>query len=73
MVGAVIDRGFCGADQAAIYIRAARLGITLKRGRTGTEGEGEIMTPCVSTIPHHRERASLQSIKNRNWVVQANR
>jgi hypothetical protein len=29
------------------------------------------MAPRVSGIPHHRERASLQSIKNRNWVIQA--
>ena len=28
------------------------------------------MAPRVSGIPHHRERASLQSIKDRNWVIQ---
>jgi hypothetical protein len=28
------------------------------------------MPPRVSEIPHHRERASLQSIKDRNWVAQ---
>jgi hypothetical protein len=39
MVGAVIDRGFCGADQAAIYIRAARLGITLKRAGPKAKGK----------------------------------
>src|ERR1700730_12910007 len=26
------------------------------------EGEGEIMPPCVAGIPHHRERAALQTI-----------
>jgi hypothetical protein len=29
------------------------------------------MPPRVAGIPHHRERASLQSIKDRNWVIQA--
>ena len=29
------------------------------------------MSPRVSGIPRHLERASLQSIKNRNWVIQA--
>ena len=29
------------------------------------------MSPRVSGIPRHIERASLQSIKNRNWVIQA--
>ena len=29
------------------------------------------MPPRVAEIPHHRERASLQSIKDRNWVIQA--
>jgi hypothetical protein len=29
------------------------------------------MPSRVAGIPHHGERASLQSIKNRNWVVQA--
>jgi hypothetical protein len=28
------------------------------------------MAPRVAGIPHHRERESLQQIKNRNWVVQ---
>ena len=28
------------------------------------------MAPRVSGIPHHGERASLQSIKDRNWVIQ---
>jgi hypothetical protein len=29
------------------------------------------MPTRVAGIPHHGERASLQSIKDRNWVVQA--
>jgi DNA-binding PadR family transcriptional regulator len=29
------------------------------------------MPPRMAGIPHHRERASLQSIKDRNWVIQA--
>jgi hypothetical protein len=29
------------------------------------------MAPRVAGIPHHGERASLQSIKDRNWVFQA--
>ena len=29
------------------------------------------MPPRVAGIPHHRERASLQSIKDRKWVIQA--
>jgi hypothetical protein len=29
------------------------------------------MSPRVPGIPRHLERASLQSIKNRNWVIQA--
>jgi hypothetical protein len=29
------------------------------------------MPSRVSGIPRHLERASLQSIKNRNWVIQA--
>ena len=28
------------------------------------------MAHRVSGIPHHRERSSLQSIKDRNWVIQ---
>jgi hypothetical protein len=28
------------------------------------------MAPRVAGIPHHRERESLQQIKNRNWLVQ---
>src|ERR1700676_5595318 len=39
-------------------------------GRTQAEGEGEIMPPRLSGIPNHRERVSLQSIKNGNWVIE---
>jgi hypothetical protein len=28
------------------------------------------MSPRVSGIPNYRERASLQSIKNGNWVIE---
>jgi hypothetical protein len=34
-------------------------------------GEGKIMAPRSAGIPQHGERASLQAIKDRDWVTQA--
>ena len=43
---------------------------TEETGAGRAEGEGEIMAPRMSEIPQYRERAALQSVKNRSWVPQ---